>query len=289
MSEARRYFGLELAGAKNQKTSIAIIEYYPKEKKIFLLDIFDKITPLDKQTGDQAVIELIQELTLNPTSKSSLIMGVNVPLDLPPCIVCTQRTCPLPAHCIVPTVKWMKETSIRASRTFPQETEKARKIRDFTPYTQRPIELWIRHHVFPLLTEEEKFDIDETLGGNRGPLSARMHFLKRHLHSLTLIEVWPKLSTSLLASQLKLHKNIISSYRHLENGAHCREELIQQLSVQWELFIYERDMRKLSLNLTAFDAFICAFTALLSDRHLCAPPPPGFPSSAGWVHYPKIT
>ena len=32
------------------------------------------------------------------------------------------------------------------------------------------------------------------------------------------------------------------------------------------IFIYERDIRKLAHSLASFDAFICAYTALLADR-----------------------
>jgi hypothetical protein len=278
--ETKRYLGLELSGAKNQKTSLAALEFYPKERKIFLLDIFDRITHHDGQSGDEAVLEAIREMGPNVTR-----LGVNVSLELPPCIDCKRKSCPLPQECTVPSVKWMRETTRKATKQLAHHSV---RVKEFTPYTQRPIELWLRYQVLPHLPPEHLFEIDETLGGNRAPLSARMNFLKRHLQDIPLIEVSPKLSISILATQLELHRRTISSYRNLEDGAHYREEILTQLSKVSELFIYERDLRKLAQNLTAFDAFVCAYTAWLCDENRCAKNPKDFPVSSGWIHYPNL-
>ncbi len=275
MSETRRYLGLELSGAKNQKTSFAVLEFYPKEKKIFLLDIFERIVAAEDQTGDEALLAVIEEFR-----EGAIKMGVNVPLSLPPCIQCDRKTCPLPMTCSVPEVKWMREFSRKHLRSPTQPG----RAREFTPYTQRPIELWIRGKVFPELDDPYHFDIDETLGANRAPLTVRMNFLQRHLGDLPLVEVWPKLTIAVLGSRLGLHKRTITMYRHLENGAHFREEILQSISKQHQVFIYERDMRKLSQNLNAFDAFICALTAWLSDIDLCVKPGKTFHSN--WVEHP---
>jgi dipeptidyl aminopeptidase/acylaminoacyl peptidase len=74
-----------------------------------------------------------------------------------------------------------------------------------------------------------------------------------------------------------------TGYRHLEQGAHAREEIIETLAERHGVFIYERDVRKLSHSLTAFDAFVCAYTALLSDADSCADLPKGFPAGSGWL------
>jgi len=264
VNDTKRFLGLELAGAKNQKTSVAVLEFYRRARKLFLIDIFEKIAQEDHQTGDEALLALLGELKNGPTP-----MGVNVPLELPPCLKCTRKSCPLPAHCTVPSVQWMREL----------QNQQLHRLKEFTPYTQRPIELWIKSQGLP--------PMDETLGGNRAPLTARMFFLKRHLQDMPLIEVWPKLSLKILASQLNIPPRIASSYRQLESGVDSREEILQILSKKLELFIYERDMRKLAQSLNSFDAFICALTALLAEENQCAPIPQGFPISTGWVHYPK--
>lgn len=279
MRYQRRYLGLELAGAKNQKTAMAAIEYYPKEHKIFLLDIYDRISGHDQQSGDEAFLEVLKEIR-----DGAVRMGVNVPLELPPCTTCTRKTCPLPQKCTVPSVRWMREITRKAMRAG---SKSGKRVLDFTPYTQRPIELWVRYEALPHLQEFSRFEIDEALGGNKAPLTARMNFLKRHLKDIELVEVWPKLTISVLSKSLGAHKRLISGYRHLEEGAHARGEILELLCKEHGIFIYERDLRKLSHSLTAFDAFVCAYTALLSDTGQCAKIPSGFPPRSGWVQHPR--
>jgi hypothetical protein len=284
MVESRRYLGLELSGAKNKKTALAALEFYPKEKKVFLLDIYEKIAGQESgESADVALLELINEL--RPEGNRKLSLGVNVPLELPPCLTaCTHKTCSPDSHCRLPAVKWMHEATKKARRS----RDRSVRVLEFTPYTQRPIELWIRYNVLPKLPEPNRFEIDETLGGNRAPLTARMHFLKRHIREVNLQEVWPKLTVGILAHEFGINRRIVSGYRHLEEGIHAREVLLDTLVEKHGIFIYERDIRKLSQNLTSFDAFICAYTALLSDSGRCAKVPAGFPVSSGWIAYPEI-
>src|SRR4051812_42816484 len=123
--EPARYLGLELSGAKNQKTVVAALEYYPRERKVFLLDIFEKISgrapagskqaQAGAQTADEALLELLRELT-EEHDPGTVHIGVNVPLTLPPCAECTRKTCPMPRSCTVPSVRWMRSTSRRHSK-----------------------------------------------------------------------------------------------------------------------------------------------------------------------------
>jgi hypothetical protein len=271
-TKSKRYIGLELAGAKNQKTAVAALEYYPKAKKVFLLDIFERLP-----SGDQALLELLGS---NAEARIAR-MGVNVPLELPPCISCTKRSCVVQQKCNSGAVDWMRELTRMAQAS-------GARVNDFTPYTQRPVELWIRYEILPLLPPSHRFEVDEALGGNKAPLTARMHYLKRFLKSIPLSEVWPKLSIAILAKRLGISKRTISRYRHLEEGAHAREEFLETLSEAHSVFIYERDVRKLSTSLAAFDAFICAYTALLADHDQCAEMPKGFPAASGWVDFPLM-
>jgi hypothetical protein len=268
---------LDLAGAKNQKTALAVLEYYPREQKIFLLDIYERISAHDDQTGDEALIETIREAR----NGSQAMLGVDVPLELPPCVTCTRKTCPLPAKCNVPAVKWMREFSRKTTARGEGNGK------EFTPYTQRPVELWVRHHALRELADPGRLEVDEALGGTKAPLTARMQFLKRHLADVDMVEAWPKLTVACLASELGLPRRTQQSYRQLEAGVHARSEILEALSKQRGVFIYERDLRKLSASLPSFDAFFCAYTALLSDAGRCAKAPSGFPVPTGWVHYPR--
>lgn len=276
--ESLRYLGLELAGAKNEKTAVAALEYYPKERKVFLLDVYDRIAGGPDETSDDALLEVISELRARVSK-----VGVNVPLTLPPCIGCTRQSCPKPGKCSVPPVRWARRLLGKA-----EKSSSSQRIRPFTPYTQRPIELWIRYNVLPLLPPWAEFEIDETLGGNKAPLAARMHYLKRHLSDLELVEVWPKLSIAILSGLTGFTRRSTERYRQLEEGAQARLEILNSLAKAQDVFIYERDMRKLSQSLSAFDAFVCAYTALLQDIGECAKPPTGFPVPSGWIAYPEL-
>ena len=154
MSESKRYLGLDLAGARNQKTVLAILEYYPKEQKTFLLDTYEHIGESDTKTGDEVLLSIIFEL-----KSEAAKMAVNVPLDLPPCITCRLGSCPLPSKCRVSEVKWMQSLIHKLH------------LKQATPYTQRPVELWIKNKVLPRLPKNQKLEIDEALGGNKAPLS----------------------------------------------------------------------------------------------------------------------
>lgn len=276
-SNAHRFLGVELSGAKNTKTAIAAIEFYPRERKTFLLDIYDRVSPLSDESGDEALLNLVREL-----QSQARALAINVPATLPPCITCTRKKCPLPAHCSVPEVKWMREQSRKALRTSPN------KNIDFTPYTQRPVELWARHHLLPTLADSRGMEVDEALGGNRAPLTARLAFLSRHLGDLPILEVWPKWSVALLASRLGLHRRLLSSYRKLEEGVQARTQILEALIECADVFIYERDLKTLAQSLPAFDSFVCAYTALLHDQGLCVPPPKGFPKASGWLTLPQV-
>lgn len=271
----RRYLGLELSGAKNPKTALSALEYYPRERKIFLLDVYDRVVPREGQTTDEALIELIGEL-----GPDGAHLGVNVPLTLPPCFDCS---CKKALECSAPSVKWVKELIRRTGKASA-----ARGVRPlpFTPYTQRPIEAFVRYSILPRVPEPLRFEIDETLGGNRAPLTARMHFLSPALKKLELLEVWPKLAIVLFAEELGLSRRVLQSYRQLESGVDARTEILERIAHSQGVFIYDRDLKKLAGSLAAFDSFICAYTALLCDLGLCQKAPAGFPLKSGWIAVP---
>ncbi len=280
-ANSRRYLGIELSGAKNEKTALAALEFYPKEKKLFLLEIYEQVAAREGQTNDEALLEILQEQS--EQRRSELAVGVNVPSTLPPCISCTRKACPMPSNCSVPSVRWMREATKRARKAAASG---GARVRDFTPYTQRPVELWIRYNVLPELPESMRFDIDETLGGIHAPLAARMSFLARHLRDVPIHETLPKLTVAILAEELRLNKRVVSAYRQLEDGAHAREAILEAMIRDKGVFVYQRDLGKLAQNLTSFDAFLCAYGAWLADTSQTVNPPAGFPRDTGWISYP---
>jgi hypothetical protein len=287
----RRYLGLELSGAKNPKTTIAVLEYYPKEKKVFLLDLHSGIGTDDHANADDALIESIQDHADDHVrGRPEMSIGVSTPLTLPPCLGCNKRACQSAKGCASSDVKWMQQFYERSALTPPKKpvSKKIAKQKDFfTPYTQRPVELWLRFDVMKKIPDRVRFEIDEAMGGNRAPLTARLHYLQKHLKKFSMIEVLPKLTVALLMPSLKLTWRHLRLYRSIEEGAHAREAILERMCEHLNIFIYDRDLKKLTTHLNAFDAFICAYTAILKDRGECANPPRGFPLASGWVDYPK--
>ncbi|MBS1959694.1 MAG: hypothetical protein JST80_09505 [Bdellovibrionales bacterium] len=283
----QRYLGLELSGAKNAKTTIAVLEYYPKEKKVFLLDIHSGIGADQTVNSDEALIDTILDHSKGSTQMK---MGVSVPLTLPPCLLCNRKICNAKNMCNTPEVKWMHSFWQRHAQTKvkrPISKKTARQKDFFTPYTQRPVELWLKYEVMKHIPKKIHFELDEALGGNKAPLTARMYFLQRHLHAFQMHEVLPKLTVALLMPSLRLTFRTLRMYRSLEDGAFARQTILERMCEHLDIFIYERDMKKLTTNLNAFDAFLCAYTVMLLDRGECVSPPRGFPADSGWVDYPK--
>jgi hypothetical protein len=271
-----RYLGLVISGAKNDRSALSVLEYFPSEKKLFLLDVFDRVTAREHQTSDEALLELLHE-----SMRGETVMGVHVPLSMPPCLGCSESAC-VSKGCISKEAHWM--------RLFSQEFESTKKSRTKQPtaYTQRAVELWIRHQIIPELSEAARFEVDEALGGTQAPLTARMHYIKQRLHSdWTLFETWPKLSIACLTQELQLSRRTLASYRQLDDGVHARTEILERLIEKAGIFVYDRDLRKLGQSLSAFDSFICAFTALQSQLGHCHTRPQGFPKTAAWVQFPK--
>lgn len=275
-----KIFGLELAGAKNQKTTLAVMERYAKENKTFLLDIYTGIGPagggeagahFEEHSGDHALLSVIDECLGDGGRRRGepALFAVNVPMTFPPCVTCTKKLCPMPDKCTVPSVRWMRQ----------------HENPSLTPYTQRPVELWLRSELKGSVLPT----IDDAMGGARAALTARMVFLKRHLlkRDVQLIEVWPRLTMLRLAAEFQWPMRWIKLYRDVENGVYARRSLLERWVERTSTFIYERDLEKLSRNLGAFDAWVCAWTALLYQDGKVQKPPKGFPISSGWIQYPK--
>ncbi len=265
------------------------MEYYPDQEKVFLLDLIDQAfedsNDSRKQKKNQNPDEQLVQ-TIRHFAKGSDHLGVSVPLSLPPCIPCRIKNCPFPKKCTVPQVRWMRESVKKAKKN--DLSEKHITPKEFTPYTQRPIELWMRYFLFPQLPENLRFEIDETLGGTRAPLSARMIFLKKHLKSFKLYEVLPKLTLALVCKELSIPHRFLSDYRDVERGVYARKQILEYLVQKKGVFIYQKDLSHCSKSLNSFNAFLCAYTAFLEVTKKTQPRPKNFPKSAHWLSYPKM-
>lgn len=275
-----RYLGLCLGGAKSDRTCLAVLDYYPKQKKSFAVDVYEAIASEDGLTSDQVLIDLIfelsEEVSQGREDASIRVMGVDAPLTLPPCLQGCDSDCQGYEKCRRPEVRWMKQQYQRAKA-------KNSKLKHFTPYSQRPVDLYFRYKYL----DQNPFQ-DETMGANLAPQAVRMTYLKRYLTDLTLIEVWPKLALFHMQKALRVTKRDVLEYRHIERGVQVRERLLDQLAEKSSVFIYERDRKKIVSNVGTFDAMLCAWVAMQYDLDQVVKFKSDLPLESGWVQIPEL-
>lgn len=266
MAEVIRFIGVSLAGGKSDKACVAILEYYPENKKIFLSRIFEKIKSEDEISGDLKIHELIVQ-----NEQSIQYVAFDTALSLPNCITCKLK-CPGFEHCHEPHIEWMWKHFHEH-----QKNKKPKKL--FTPYTQRCVELYFQSKL------EDKFYLHHALGSNSAPLLARALFITKRL-TYKCIEVFPKLTMWRLGESLGLTKLALKDHRAAFGGDESREKFIQALNEKNLAFIYHQDAKSMIENSHAFEAFLCGLTAFLKYKNLVEPRPKNFPKNETWVEFP---
>jgi hypothetical protein len=262
-----RFMGIALSGGKSDKTCIAVIEYFPEHKKVFLARLFEKIKTEAEISADLKIIEHIEEY------KGQIeTVAFDVPLTLPTCLTCKLK-CPGFEVCQVPQIEWMRD---QYKEILKQK--KPKKI--FTPYTQRCSEVYLSHCL------EENFEIHHALGANLAPLTARALFLQKRI-SAPVIEVSPKVSIWRLGMQAKVGKSHLKFHRHSVSGDESRRVILQSVADDKNIFIYHQDFKIMIENSHAFEAFICAYTAFLKFKKLTESRPKSFPAREAWIEIPK--
>jgi hypothetical protein len=266
-STSERFLGLSLAGGKTDKACLALIDYYPAQKKVFLSQLYHSIHSDDSISADSKITELILGL-----KNKIKFLAVDHPWRLPQCLRC-QLSCPGYEACQEPHVKWFW-TEFKKQR----KVNKAAKI--FTPYTQRCVETLISSQL------ETKFEISHALGANAAPLLARAQFLHRRTDKVNWIEVFPSLSVWRIGKHLKMKKSDLKSYRKSAVGESCRGQILENLQKHDVVFLYKEDVQIMIHSVHAFDAFICAYTAFLKNSSQTEKVPPNFPSGEDWIEFP---
>ncbi len=200
-------------------------------------------------------------------------MAFDVPLNPPQCFV-SDKCCGRIEKCKEPHVKWMWD--------YMQALHKKKKPRKlFTPYTQRCVELYLSTEL------EEPFILNHALGSNLAPLTARAHYLQRNIKQ-KCIEVFPKLSIWRVGTSLNIMKSHLRFHKHAVGGDESRREILKALSEHNVVFVYEQDVKMMVENNHAFEAFICALTAVIQSQGKTEPRPTGYPSKEDWIAFPKL-
>jgi hypothetical protein len=262
-----RFIGLSLSGGKADKACVAVVEYFPEHKKIFLARLLEKVKTEETISADLKILDFIHQFKDEVET-----IAFDVPLSLPTCLICPVH-CGGYETCHIPENVWMREFYSKVNKS-----KKPKKL--FTPYTQRCVEAFISHGL------EEPFEIHHALGSNIAPLTARAQYLKRRLDS-SLIEVYPRLSIWRLGQDLKVAKSHLRYHKHAVGGDESRRIFLQALSDKKGIFIYQQDMKSMVENNHAFEAFVCAYTAFLKYMKATEPRPTDFPKNAAWIEFPK--
>lgn len=264
--EVHRFIGISLGGGKTDKACVAVLEYYPKHKKVFLSRLVEKIKSDEIHSADFKIHEIIEQYHHEVD-----LIAFDVPFHLPQCLQC-KKTCPGIESCKEPHVQWMWEYTRKLHKK-----KKPRKL--FTPYTQRCVELYMSSEL------EEPFILQHAMGANTAPLLARAMFIKRRLDT-PCVEVFPKLSVWRVGRALNVMKSHLRFHKHSIGGEESRREILQALSTHNVAFVYDQDVKLMVENNHAFEAFICALTAFLKFKGQTEPRPPGFPAGEDWIEFP---
>lgn len=267
-SQVIRFVGLSLAGGKSDKACLAVLEYYPQNKKIFLSRLFEKIKSDDKISADLKIHELILQ-----NADTLKYVAFDVPWNLPNCLSCKIK-CPGFESCHEPHIEWMW-------RHQEDRLKKKRPKKLFTPYTQRAIEMYLATEL------EEVFHLHHAMGANCAPLLARAAFIKRRI-PFNVVEVSPQLSLWRMGKALNLMKSQIKDHRAAFGGDESRAQFLHSLNENNIAFIYHQDMKSMIENNHAFEAFMCGFTAFLKYKKLTEERPKGFPKNEDWLEFPIL-
>lgn len=259
--------GLALSGGKADRACLAILEYYPTQKKIFLSRLIDRIKAEELISADLKITEIVAQYQNHAEN-----IVFDVPLTLPKCFDCELR-CPGYEICNEPEMKYMRHL-------HEQDTEKKKPKKMFTPYTQRCVE------AYWTLEEEEKLDIQHAMGANLAPLVARARFINRRL-KIPATETLPRLAVWRLGNQLKLNKSQLRSYRNSVGGEEARSVVLSAMAEKLGIFLYQQDVKIMCHDYHAFEAFICAYTGLLKYLGKTEPRPEGFPKHEKWAEVPE--
>jgi hypothetical protein len=274
-AQSIRCVGVELGGGKSARTAVVSLDYFPQEKKIFIVEVVAHLQGSREFTGDEELLRTIDRL-------APKFMGINAPLSLPPCATCTLK-CPTFQFCEVPEVKWMRGEARRMDLwplKFP------------TPYTQRAVDVVVRSRLQDQL--ELEIPLEETFGASRAPLAARMQYLRRHFPVETkLIEVNPRIALAALARTWRIENRVLRRYRELEEGITYRTQILDTLSEADpregfpHLFLYNEDIADFARELTNFDALMSALMAVYAAADLLDNDIFPYDKDWGRVAYPR--
>lgn len=155
-----------------------------------------------------------------------------------------------------------------------------------TPYTQRAIDIFLRTKI-----KYEAVHLDETLGSGRAPLTARAHYLQKHLLDREFIEVSPKLALVRMAKWYGITARELRRHRNVEDGVENRVFILNRMIADYNslptLEIVNSELYKVAADLVIFDALLCALVGVYKTKNLLERMPAGFSPSWGKIALPR--
>lgn len=277
------FIGVSLGGARSDRTCIVVLGLNSKTAQFYWSDFYEGIGPKlsasHLENPDQIFIELIHEIAADSKKNQSFIQSIAVdsPLSLPPCFPACLEECNGYEDCAKPSVRWMNEECLRQRAENP-------KVKYFTPYTQRPVDLHFKYSGIPVEVLP-----DETLGSNSAPVAARAQYLRKRLSAFQWIEVWPKFSIYSLQNFLGIQLHECLAYRDVEEGLKMRKKIFNQIVIRTGLVIETAESDKCVANVHLLEAFICAWVGILHFMGKTVQHPKHLPLSSGWIEVPQLS
>lgn len=264
-----RFAGVSLGGGKTFKTAVSVLEYYPKQRRLFVRSVYPEMGGKDGLSADEHLFALLTE-----EEKPLKYVGLDAPLQFPKCVRCSLK-CPGYENCTEPEIQWLWQHH----KTYRQGQKRPSKI--FTPYTERCVDVY--------LSEEmgEMYHSHHALGANRAPLAARAHYLARRLPAQTLFEFHPRLTLGQLGAALGVQKSYLKFYRHSDGSFERRQYLLNQLVEKGWVFLYQQDLRLAVEDPHVFESILGGITGYLKYRGQTVRPPSDFPPGEVWVEHPQ--
>lgn len=305
--------GLGLGGGKKDNFFICILEHFSDQNRWFVKSVLHASDMVGKDGN-----EVMKDLTDNYRIKEIVL---DFPLSNPPCHFC-ELECPGAENCPVEEViivkhliKELLETDKNLHQRSPKKYEqmrneadlvnfgldiltknpnehlltrsfKRRLKKDFLPYWNRPLDVWVWFYYHDHLLElfNETFD---SFSNASLMLIARFAYLKRHFSKdLQLFETSGRLCLIELLRSKIISRNHIMDLKDIQLGPIARLNIIKRIEEKLDVFIYDHDKELIAQNPKAFQSFILAVVgqrikqnkiyeippwAQLSDNQFCIP------------------
>lgn len=241
--------GLHLAGSNSNRTALVILNYSPREQKLIIKRVYEKIGSYGRLYSDDRLLKILAF----EGEPHALI--VDTPLSVPPCVRCVRPTCPGVNSCDDVEVAFL----LSKSRVF-NSRKKGRKVRPINPQCHRISDIDQMIKSWPQI-------IEPSYSSNLAPLVIRGQILQKRLRAeypqLTLQETSIALSLQEYERKLEEKDGNWVKYHDFYRGPEIRRSVFQLLLEKW--FSPQSDAEDLKIKIVSdislFNAFICSLNA----------------------------